>query len=141
MIQITSTGFNNLQVKIDKLTNLNLDKQIVREIAIYGEQRIGLQARQVVYSHPPSPRYRRTGRLLGGRSSALTSGTPRVTAKGTQVLLEANPQFRGAKVNYARFVNSGTRRMKARPFWDTAMEDLKQNANRIINNFINLYFI
>lgn len=139
MISITGTGFNDLQVRIDKLTNLEMDKRIVKEIASYGEQRIGLQARQVVYSAPPSPRYKRTGRLLGGRASAMTSGTPRVTRKGTQILLEANPQFRGAKVNYARFVNAGTKKMPARPFWDTAMEDLKQNADRIINEFVKLY--
>ena len=89
------------------------------------ETRIGLEAVKTVYSYiPKTNSYRRTGRLLGGRGR-LSNATPnKEQVDDNTIKIVANPQLRGAKFNYAPFVNAGKgwmKRVGARPFWDNSI--------------------
>lgn len=89
------------------------------------ETRIGLEANKTVYSYEPKDpeAYRRTGRLLGGRGG-LSNGKPNKKRLSLDTIkIEANPRLKGARFNYAPWVNAGKGYMKGvgeRPFWDNA---------------------
>lgn len=113
----------------------NIATEAVKEVALYAETRIGVNANKFVYSKPASPTYVRTGRLLGGRGSAFSGGgkPARVNHGPQHVELMANPQLKGASTNYAPFVNKGTRMMAARPFFDISVSETKAKTPQIIS--------
>lgn len=107
-----------------------------QRLVAYGETRIGIRARLDVYSYKPvDTSYRRTGRLLGGRGSAVSGGTPKKTELGKNITsLEANPTFKGAKINYAPIVNAQPFRRGA--FFDNAIEEIESEGVQKMQQFI-----
>lgn len=104
------------------------------------ETKIGLEARNTVYSYEPkTDDYIRTGRLLGGRGGL---GDPRPSKKQIDpetIKIEANPMLKGASYNYAPDVNDGTGWMKGvgpRPFWDDSEEWIKTKGLKKSVDFI-----
>lgn len=72
---------------------------------------------QLVYAQPQRGSYVRTGRLRN-------SITHRMKGKNAVII--------GAGANYARYIELGTRKMKARPFIRPAAQDHMQEYKRII---------
>jgi HK97 gp10 family phage protein len=101
----------------------------------YTENRIGINARKNVYSYKPKTSgYVRRGRLLGGRGSALSGGKPNtIKVSDNHFIIEANPQLKGAKTNYAPFVEDGTKRMPARPFVQPSFDEAQKKIDDIVN--------
>jgi HK97 gp10 family phage protein len=101
----------------------------------YTENRIGINARKNVYSYKPvTSNYRRTGRLLGGRGDGRAGGLPSTTKIGTNhFVVEANPQLKGAKQNYAVYVEFGTSRMSARPFVEPSFDEAQKKIDDIVD--------
>jgi hypothetical protein len=129
--------WNNLQRFLDKGVEAPV-KQVVKRVAGYAENRMGLNANQIVYSYTPKTnRYKRTGRLLGGRGSSLGGGFPaKRQINPTTIELEANPQLKGARSNYAVFVNEGTDRMPARPFFDRTVDETQEKAPELAKEIL-----
>ncbi len=108
-------------------------QNLVKRIAGYAENRMGLNADKIVYSYVPrTPKFTRTGRLLGGRGSSLSGGFPaRTEVSNLEIHLEANPQLKGARFNYAPSVNDGTGAMRGvgpRPFFDVTVKETRSQA-------------
>lgn len=113
-------------------------EKIIDEVSGYAENRIALNAYNNVYSYiPKTKNYRRTGRLLGGRSSTLTSlSVFKRKLNKTKVIIEADPRLKGAKENYAPHVEFGTKRIKERPFFRPSIEETNKKSEKIMKNII-----
>lgn len=130
--------------RIQKFMRKGVEKpveQVVNQVAGYAENRVALRAKEMVYSWPESQSYQRTGNLLGGRGSALSGGKPaRFEIDPTTVKVVADPRLRGAKTNYAVFVNEGTPNMPARPFFDVAVQDTQDKAPILAKEILDKHF-
>lgn len=127
----------NIPNKIwETLDSKNYDKVLsnsVRDASNFAENRLAENVNKMVYGDKIGNRYVFKGRLQRGRKSRQTSPL--------SFDLESNPQLAGAKTNYSPFVNNGTRKMRARPFFDQTVQEtkkesqiiLKKNLNKIIN--------
>jgi hypothetical protein len=142
-LSITMSPFDSKTKKMLKKLDGGVNElmsQVVNRVAGYGENQIGLQAKKDVYSYiPKTDSYRRTGRLLGGRTSSLPH---RENLKPGKIKLEANAKLRGASFNYSPYVNSGTgwmKRVGARPFWDNAIKNTKDKLPNLIKEQINIF--
>lgn len=144
-------------------------KNVVKRISGFAENRMGLNATKFVYSIPPKTNsYKRKGRLLGGRGTALSGGLPAKTLiSPLEIKLEANSKLKGAKVNYSPAVNDGvngtfnvksfTRRgrngavvvrahkrtmnVPAKPFFDTSVKETQDKATSLAREALDAYFI
>jgi hypothetical protein len=139
----------------------------VNRVVGYASNRMGLNAKQIVYAYKPkTERYKRTGNLLGGRGDALAGGLPDLQVGDLKSKITANPQIKGAKTNYAPAVNDGfngvqnvkpfkrknrkggistvkahTRRMNipARPFFDTTIQETEKETPRLVNEVLDQF--
>lgn len=123
-----------LQKKLETDNYSQVLKKSVRDLSNWSENKLGENILKMVYGSKIGKSYQFTGRLQKGRKSR--------TFNDYQMSIESNPILAGAKINYAGFVNFGTRKMKGRPFFDQTLKDakteaktiLKNNLNKIINN-------
>lgn len=103
-----------------------------------------------VYDTPESPNYRRTGYLrnsithaLSGEAAAISEYTDDAEeqhgyysgsapeAKGNEMSV-----YIGTNVEYAPYVEKGTKKMKARPFIEPAVVDHKKEYQSIIDRWL-----
>lgn len=97
----------------------------VKDLANWSENKLAENTQSMVYGDKIGTSYTFTGRLLRGRKS-------RPVANG--IVLTSNPQIAGAKTNYSYFVNKGTKKMRARPFFDKTVEQAKKQGTIILQN-------
>ena len=89
---------------------------------------VGTKAKQIlgdkIYNTPQSPNYKRTGLLR-----ANTQGDARARTEGGNIVTTVR-----AKQHYAKYVEFGTRYMKARPFLAPAANQMREKTISNINN-------
>lgn len=95
--------------KMKERFGVGYEKKLVEhvdKIVSFAENQMGRQVRADVYSYKPKTNsYRRTGNLLGGRSSSVNSPAPHVERLSkTSAKVTADPRLKGAKFNYAPIV-------------------------------------
>lgn len=100
--------------------NLAVAKAL-KEIGESGEGYAIERVMQVVYGTPETPHYKRTGDLLGS-----------ITHK----MLGTNKVAIGAGINYAKYVELGTRKMAERPFIRPAVSEHLEEYKRIIESVL-----
>jgi hypothetical protein len=139
-----SFDVKNLEKNLKKLGKIQADEILLdglERLTDLFENKVGLEARNVVYSYrPKTSTYIRTGRLLGGRGKATGGGKPntqKIDKYTTKV--EANPMLKGASFNYAPYVNAGAgwmKRVGPRPFWDISVDWVKKSGLRKVREEI-----
>lgn len=137
MINIQVSGIKEAKARFSDTKPKTILTSSLKRLVEYCENRVGLNARNLVYSYVPKTKgYKRTGNLLGGRGNGLSGGKPATTQLNPlSYKVEANPQLKGASFNYAPYVNSGKGWMKKvgpRPFWTRSVEETKREAPRIL---------
>lgn len=122
---------------LPKLEPKSYDKvlsQSVTDVSNFSENKLGENINRMVYGDKIGNSYVFTGKLLRGRKSRKTGPL--------SFDMESNPKIAGAARNYAGFVNKGTKKMRARPFFDQTVQDtqkqapitLKKNLAKFTNN-------
>jgi hypothetical protein len=142
MIKISLIGMEDAKVKFSSERGKLTLEHAIHQLALFGESRIGLNASTIVYGYKPRTNfYTRTGRLLGGRGGGRKPNREKINR--FTYALEANPTFKGAKFNYAPYVNSGKgwmKRVGPRPFWDVSVKEIQANAPRFLKEALNKEF-
>lgn len=80
-----------------------------------------------IYETPASPYYVRTGLL---RSRTVSDTSPKKETKGISISIKS-------KVHYAKYIEFGTSKMKARAFLMPALQMSKKEITRILKDAIN----
>jgi hypothetical protein len=145
MIKISLTGEKEAKAKFSSARGKEALEEGLQALVKFGENRIGLNASTIVYGYKPKTnKYVRKGFLLGGRGGTGTGRKPnRLRLNSLAYELEANPQLKGAKFNYAPYVNSGKgwmKRVGPRPFWDVSVKEIQSEAPRFLKEAINNKF-
>jgi len=115
-----------LQNKLDNDSYNKVLKQSVRDLSNWSENQMGENISKMVYSNKIGNSYQFTGRLQKGRKSR--------TLGSYQMEIQINPMLAGARLDYAGFVNFGTRKMKGRPFFAKTFKDADKQAKIILND-------
>jgi hypothetical protein len=117
-----------------KVLGQNVSEQIINKalqtVNYRFDNQVALNLDKYVYSETPSPQYRRTGNLLGGRT---------VTRTKNQMLARVNPQLKGASRDYAMAVNNGHKKTKAKPFFTKTFDEIKEALPNILKPIINQF--
>lgn len=100
-------------------------EEAVFDVSGYLENKATENIKARVYSNAPSPRYKRTGRALGGhRNTKLGRLSRRVTG---------DTRFKGASKNYMPYLNRNRRIKKLNTgYWDDAVEDARNQSQIIV---------
>ena len=114
----------------DKKLSEHLDK-----IVEFTENQMGRQARADVYSYVPKNKsYKRTGRLLGGRGSSISSPQPSVKKiNRLKTKITADPRLKGAKFNYAPIV--AKQKFRRGNFFENTVKATKEFVKRLNSKF------
>jgi hypothetical protein len=133
-IQLDKGAVRQLQRKFGNDFQKKLSEHL-DTIVEYAENQMGRQARADVYSYVPKTNaYRRTGRLLGGRGSSVSSPLPavkkinRLTTKIT-----ADPRLKGAGYNYAPIV--AKQKFRRGNFFENTLIATKEFVKRLNSKF------
>jgi len=134
-VSIKIDGLEHLLKKLDPKNADKILKKGLEALVDSVENRVGLEASQTVYSYrPKTTNYIRTGRLLGGRGKATSGGKPNTQKiNDFTYKVEANPKLKGASIDYAPFVNFGTKNMVPRPFFTNSIDWGKREGVKIAN--------
>lgn len=113
---------------------------ILEEWGIAGERFAKERISAVVYDTPQSESYKRTGRLRASITYATkkSKSDPEKPAEKSDGMkkgqVEKNCVVIGTNVEYAYYVEAGTSKMKARPFIKPAIEDNKEQFEKILKS-------
>jgi len=125
----------NLQ-KIKGLLKVNMRSvrdDLVRELALHLSEGSTEKLDERIYSRPPSPHYRRTGRALRGRSNKKQGTGKRLVTRDTRLA--------GAQKNYVPFLNRNRRIRRFNTlFWEDSIEDTKKFAKKAGNKALRKAF-
>ena len=89
------------------------------EIGQQAEENLTTEVENAVYNTPESPRYRRTGNLRGGNHYEVAGGDTVLIKNG---------------VEYAGYVEYGTSKMAARPFFKPAIVNYLNQYKQILED-------
>jgi hypothetical protein len=123
-INLSINVSKDLLSKLDGKTYTNVLIKSVRDTANYAENQLGINLQKMVYSDKIGNKYIFTGRLLRGRKSRQIDPL--------EIQINSNPVIAGAKRDYAKFVNEGTKFMKARPYFDKTVIDTQKQSQKIL---------
>ncbi len=126
-LSFSPKDLQNFQAVLGQDVSDQIIAKAIQETAQRFDNQIPINLNDLVYSQTPSPRYRRTGNLLGGRT---------VTKGQNSTLVRVNPQLKGAKRDYAMAVNNGTKRVKAKPFFTKTFDQIKEALPGILDPII-----
>jgi len=126
MLEIKLETPNSLFSKLDAKTYNQVLSKSVKDLANWSENKLAENTQEMVYSDKIGNSYAFTGKLLRGRKAR------QISEFGMSI--ESNPQIAGASKNYAGFVNKGTKKMRARPYFDKTVQQAKKQGQIILNN-------
>lgn len=122
---------NKLLKRLDKINIERSLPKIVLSVSGFLENERTKNINKRIYAQPPSPKYKRSGRALGGtKNEALNSTIRRVIS---------DARLKGAKTNYTPFLNRNKRIKRFNTnFWDDAVKATKAKTKEIIKRFIKI---
>jgi hypothetical protein len=118
-------GFDELSKKFNTFKGDEAEYETTLALADYMEQKASDNLEQRIYSQPPSPHYRRTGKAQRGRWI-------KERTEGHEV--KFSTEIAGADKDYTVFLNKNRRIRKLNTnFFDDALKDTQSNRQKIID--------
>ncbi len=145
----TTQKLGNVQVEVESNVDETLEEMrqaIQRALNAMGlqmERNAKIEIQKSVYDTPPSPSYKRTGRLR----ASLTYATKTQHSKGGSEAEagdyapmgtpDEDKVYVGTNVEYAAYVEFGTSKMKAKPYLKPAIADHLSEYEEIVRTELN----
>ena len=127
LFEMSVEGMKELQKAFSRYANEILRATEVLDSVTKSGIEIGHRAKKIlndkIYNTPPSPYYRRTGMLR-----ANTKGDTRARIDGSNIVTTVR-----SKQHYAKYIEFGTSRMRARPFLAPAVAHMRIKTISNIN--------